>query len=59
MEILHKKRNTFKKLSKFGYVAKLKIQAGSGFTLIAKGHIDFWMFDTFDPLSAIVHVKGL
>ena len=59
MAILHKKRDTFKKLRTFEYVAKLKIQAGSGFTLIANGHIDFWMFDTFDPLSAIVHVKGL
>lgn len=59
MEILRKKRDTFKNLRKFEYVAKLKIKVCSGFTLVANGHIDFWMFDTFDPISAIVHVKGL
>ena len=59
MKILHKKRATFKNLQKFEYVAKLNILAGSGFILAKNGHIDFWMFNTFDPISSIVHVKGL
>ena len=42
---------------KYTYVALLKIDAGSGRILQNGPHIDFWMFDTFDPLEAIVHVR--
>jgi hypothetical protein len=26
---------------------------------IENSHIDFWMFETFDPVAAVVHVEGL
>jgi hypothetical protein len=59
MDTVHKKRKAFKKLREFTYVAKVEIAAGSGCVLIDGTHIDFWMFETFDPTAAIVHVEGL
>ena len=55
---LAKKRRTFKKLQKFPFAAQLEIAANSG-ALLGKKHIDFWMYDTFDPVAAIVDVKAL
>jgi len=59
MDALNKTRTTFKKLRKFKYVAQVKIVAGSGRLLVENTHIDFWMFDTFDPMTSIVHVTEL
>jgi hypothetical protein len=58
MKVVHKKRK-LKSLQKYTHVAKMKIAAGSGTLLIGGGHIDFWMYDTFDPISAIVDVTRL
>jgi hypothetical protein len=59
LDTVAKKRAAFKKLRKYGYAAQIKIASGSGFLLENRGHIDFWMFDTFDPIAAIVQVKDL
>jgi hypothetical protein len=58
MATVQKKRK-LKKLRSYIHVAKLKIGAGSGYLIIANSHIDFWMFETFDPVAAVVHVEGL
>jgi hypothetical protein len=58
METVHKKRK-LKSLQKFTHVAKITIAPGSGMLLMGGGHIDFWMYETFDPISAIVHVTSL
>jgi hypothetical protein len=58
METVRKKRK-LKNLRKYTHVASMKIAVGSGMLLIRGGHIDFWMYDTFDPISAIVRVTGL
>ena len=47
------KTQFFKKM----HAAELNIPKNSGkYTVGSKGHIDFWMYDSFDPLSAIVQV---
>jgi hypothetical protein len=58
METVAKKRK-IKSLQKYPFVAQLKIQAGSGHILENNKHIDFWMYDTFDPLAAIVVINGV
>lgn len=58
METVNKKRK-LKSLSKYLFIAQLGIAAGSGKLVLSKGHIDFWMYDTFDPVSAIIAVEGL
>lgn len=55
---VHKKRK-IKSLKKYPFIAELKIAAKSGRLVENSGHIDFWMYDTFDPLAAIVVVRGL
>lgn len=38
-------------------VAKVSFPAGSGMSIVnKKGHIHFWMFRTFDPISSVVEV---
>jgi hypothetical protein len=58
MATVQKKRK-LKKLRSYTPIAVLKIGAGSGYLIIANSHIDFWMFETFDPVAAIVRVEGL
>jgi hypothetical protein len=58
MDTVHKKRK-LKKLQKIPFVAAITIAAGSGHWTQANNHIDFWMFDTFDPLKAVVQVEAL
>ena len=58
MATVQKKRK-LKKLKSYPFVAKLKIAASSGHVLEKSKHIDFWMFDTFDPLAAVVQVQEL
>ena len=53
------KKRKLPKLKHYLFAAELKIKAGSGFLLQGGTHIDFWMFDTFDPIKAIVQIKGL
>lgn len=54
------KKRKLKGLRDYGFVAELKIAEASGHMVQrADGHIDFWMFDTFDPLAAIVQVQAL
>lgn len=35
------------------HVSTLSIPSGAGYSLIKKKHVDFWMFDGFDPVAAI------
>jgi len=58
METIKKKR-LLKNLQKFAFVAEIKIAAGSGLLLLTGKHIDFWMFETFDPIAAIVQTQAL
>jgi hypothetical protein len=41
------------------FVAKLSIPAGSGMSLKKGYHIDFWMFDTFDPVAATIEAEAV
>jgi hypothetical protein len=59
MDALIRSRNTFKKLRKMAFAAQVKIVTGSGRLLVENDHIDFWMFDTFDPLAAVLDVREL
>ncbi|WP_407193222.1 hypothetical protein [Bradyrhizobium sp. STM 3566] len=54
-----KKRSTFKKLQKYGFAAVMTIPPKSGHSEQANAHIDFWMFDTFDPVNAVTKVETL
>lgn len=56
---IEKKRKTFKKLREYPFAAQMRIKAGSGRLLQEKAHIDFWMYDDFDPIESIVEIKGL
>jgi hypothetical protein len=48
----------FKKRSKF--LAHVNVPAGAGLgRIVQTGHIDFWMFSTFDPASAVLHLEAL
>jgi hypothetical protein len=58
MDTIQKKRK-FKNLKQYTHIALLKIGAGSGKLIEEGSHIDFWMFDTFNPIGAIVSVKDL
>ena len=58
METINKKRK-LKNFRQYTHVACLNIVAGSGMLLRIGHHIDFWMYDTFDPIKAIVHVRNL
>ena len=58
MKTVGKKRK-LKNLQKYTHVAKIEIKAGSGMLIEGNSHIDFWMFDTFDPIASIVHVDEL
>jgi hypothetical protein len=53
------KRKTFKKLRAYKYAAKLNISAGSGRIIQDESHIDFWIYDTFQPDKAVVSVEPL
>jgi hypothetical protein len=57
MEQVEKARK-FPKLKKFQHVAKMNIPKASGLSHGTK-HIDFWMFDSFDPVGAVVEVRKL
>ena len=41
------------------FVATLTIPAGAGKSVTKGKHIDFWMFDTFDPVAATVAVEAV
>src|SRR5271157_4434800 len=60
LQTLKKKRETFPKLRKMSFFAELNIAANSGKTLNdGNNHLDFWMFDHFDPIKAITKVAAL
>ena len=59
ISVIHKKRQTFKKLRKYPYAAEMNIVAESGWIAQDGAHIDFWMSDTFDPLASVVNVVVL
>jgi hypothetical protein len=58
LSTVHKKRK-LKNLRNYSFVAQMKIEAGSGMLLQRSSHIDFWMYDTFNPTAAVVDVIGL
>ena len=39
------------------FVAKLSLPVGAGMSRLKRKHVDFWMFDTFDPTSAVSQVE--
>jgi hypothetical protein len=39
------------------FVAHLTISTGAGVSLQKNKHVDFWMYDTFDPVAAITKVE--
>lgn len=39
------------------FVAQLTIGSGAGVSLIKNKHVDFWMYDTFDPVAVIKKVE--
>jgi hypothetical protein len=53
------KKRKIKSLKKYPFVAELTIAANIGRLVEDLSHIDFWMYDTFDPLTAIVVIKDL
>ena len=57
MDTVNKKLKLPNIRKKFSHVAKVKIPAASGKSDGHK-HIDFWMFDTFDPIKSIQEVKA-
>jgi hypothetical protein len=59
LAVIEKKRKAFKKLRLYKYAARLNIVAGSGRIIQDEFHIDFWLYDTFDHLKAIVSVEPL
>jgi hypothetical protein len=59
IDIIKKKLVAYKSLRKYKFAACVKLPDQSGYLIEDNGHIDFWMFDSFDPVAAIVHVKEL
>ncbi len=53
------KKRKLKNLKKYRFVAELKIAEKSGRLKDSSSHIDFWMYDNFDPLTAIVVIRDL
>jgi hypothetical protein len=39
------------------FVAHLTIESGAGVSLEKNKHVDFWMYDTFDPVAAIKKIE--
>jgi hypothetical protein len=58
LETIVKKRSAFKKLKKYKFAAELTIPPGSG-RICGDSHLDFWMYDTFNPLQAIAQIREL
>lgn len=44
---------------RFKFVTRLRIPKGAGLSKEARGHIDFWFFKTFDPLSAVIETESI
>ena len=44
--------------AKVPLIAHMSIPQGSGRQLTKKDHIDFWIYDDFDPCSAVVEVEA-
>lgn len=40
------------------FIAALSIPQGAGRSMIKDKHISFWMYDTFDPVAATLHVEA-
>lgn len=59
VKILAKKLPRFK--NKKCYVAVLEINKGSGLSLVDEKstHVDFWMYRSFDPVSALIRVEAI
>jgi hypothetical protein len=53
------KKRKLKSLRKYRFAARLTIREQSGYLKEDSGHIDFWMYDTFDPVAAIVETTEL
>jgi hypothetical protein len=45
--------------ARFTHFAVLRIAPDSGYSLANGGHIDFWMFKNFDPVSAVVTIEEI
>ena len=45
--------------AKYSFVAILKLVSGCGYMKEENGHIDFWMFKSFDPVAAILAIEKL
>lgn len=58
LETARKKRK-LKSLRKYRYVAELNIAEKSGRLKVSYAHIDFWMYENFDPIAAIVVTTDL
>lgn len=43
----------------FSGVAIINIPENSGQSVAKNGHVDFWMFSSFDPLNSVVDVEEL
>ena len=59
LETLKMKRETFPKLRKMAFYAKLSISENCGKSVVENNHIDFWMSDKFDPVKSVVAVAQL
>ena len=45
--------------ARFSHFAVVNVPQGSGYSVEKSGHVDLWMFSTFDPVSAIVKYEEL
>lgn len=56
-------RNIFTKMPKprrtFNYIATLKIPSYAGLSQVNDKHVDLWIYNGFDPLSAVTKVEQL
>ena len=44
---------------RYKFAVKLDVPVNSGHAYFTTGHIDFWMFKTFDPIAAVVATEAL
>ena len=44
---------------RFKFVTCLRIPKGAGLSKEKRGHVDFWFFKTFDPLSAVLETESI
>ena len=59
IELLRTKQKVFPKLRKCNFYVEIKIPANAGRHVTENGHIDFWMFTSFDPLAVITKIAAV